>query len=424
MIQSFNKIDRIKGELILPGDKSISHRAVIFSCLAKGKSVIENLSEAEDVKSTAGCFAAMGCGIEWKGKKLIVEGKGLTKPLGNLDAGNSGTTSRLLTGILAVQNFESTIIGDESLSKRPMKRVIAPLSLMGAKFEVNEAQTLPLKILPSNNLHTISYELPVASAQVKSAILLAGLHLKDETCVIEKEKSRDHTERMLNLRVEEREGKRFVYSSSKNLPVAKEYFVPSDVSTAAFFIVFALCAKNSSLTVRDICLNETRTGIITILKQMGARIEIKNKRVSSNEEYGDIYVESGKLKNVKIDAALIPSIIDEIPVLSVAGLLADGDFEIRNSSELRVKESDRIESLCYNYKMLGLTVEEFGDGFKISGAITNNRPVFESFDDHRIAMAFAILSMLLKDGGKVNNFDCVKISNPRFLEQLKRIIEN
>ncbi|HVO74096.1 MAG TPA: 3-phosphoshikimate 1-carboxyvinyltransferase, partial [Ignavibacteriaceae bacterium] len=248
MKQEFNKIDHINGELELPGDKSISHRSVMFSSLAKGKSVIRNLSAGEDVKSTQKCFMQMGIEINKKSDCIEVSGKGfkgLKKPSAPLDAGNSGTTTRLISGILAAQDFESVIVGDESLSARPMKRIISPLSLMGARFEAAENFTLPLKIFPAEEIKAVSYELPIASAQVKSAVLLAGLHSDETTSVIEKIPSRNHTEKMLNLKHELKNSKNIIYVSKKDYPEPKEYFVPGDISTAAFFIVLTLLAENS-----------------------------------------------------------------------------------------------------------------------------------------------------------------------------------
>jgi len=425
MIQSFNKINNVLGELNLPGDKSISHRAVIFSSLAKGKSTIKNLSNGEDVKSTMNCFEMLGCEISLNNDLVLINGKGykgFSKPKNEIDAGNSGTTARLLSGILIAQNFESIIIGDESLSQRPMKRILHPLKLMGGKIFSSEKETLPLKIFPTENLNSISYELPVPSAQVKSAILLAGLHLEEETCVIENEQTRNHTEILLNLKTEKRDNKVLIYSSKINYPEPNNYFIPSDISTAAFFIVLTLLSKNSSLVIKNVTLNPTRIGIINLLKEMGGNIEFDNVESNSNELFGDLIVKSSELHNIEIDKKIIPNIIDEIPVLSVAGLFAEGDFIITNAKELRVKESDRIKSLVYNYKILGVNVEEFEDGFRLNGKIKNYNPTFESFNDHRIAMAFSILSLLLDNGGKINNFECVKISNPNFLKQLKLII--
>ena len=423
-MQIFKPTQKINGELNLPGDKSISHRAVMFSSLAKGKSILKNLSNGEDVKSTQKCFKALGVEIFNEGDEVIVNGagyKGFSKPAHPLDAGNSGTTTRLISGILAAQNFESEIIGDESLSKRPMKRIINPLTEMGGKIQSTEKFTLPLKIFPSNNLRSINYHLPVASAQVKSAILLAGLHLDENSTVFEKIPSRDHTERMLGLKTELKESGRMISVSKKDYPIAKEYFVPSDISTAAFFIVLTLISKNGELKIKNVSLNETRTGIITVLKSMGADIQTENFRIAAGEPLGDIIIRSGKLANIEIEKELIPNIIDEIPILSIAGIFAEGNFLIKNAEELRGKETDRINAMCHNLKLLGLDVEEYPDGFAFGGEIKNMNPVFESFHDHRIAMAFSILSLLLKNGGAVNNFGCVSISNPDFLLQLSRI---
>jgi len=427
MTQSFSKIGTVNGELALPGDKSISHRAVIFSCMAKGISEIENLSNGEDVRSTLKCFSELGVTSKWENEKLIIAGKGFknfTAPVNKLDAGNSGTTARLLAGFLSMQPFTATLIGDESLSLRPMKRVMEPLSLMGAKLSASPKLTLPLTIHPNEKPLPITYEMPVASAQVKSSLLLAGLHLEEETCVIESEQTRNHTDVMLGLRVEVKEGKRFIYASQKKYPSAQNYFVPSDISSAAFFIVLTLLAKKSEVNLRHVSLNDTRTGILKVLKEMGSAIEISNQRISNNEVYGDLLVRSSELQYVAIEKEIIPNIIDEIPILSVAFVLGTGKFEIRNASELRVKESDRISALVENYKRLGLDVEEFHDGFSVSGKIKNENPVFESFHDHRIAMAFAVFSMFLKNGGTISNFDCVKISNPQFLLQVVSLLQH
>lgn len=425
-IQEFTKINKVDGELNLPGDKSISHRSVIFACLAEGESVIKNLSNGEDVKSTMSCFSKLGCLVNRERGIIKIKGRGFNKftpPTEALDAGNSGTTSRLISGILAMQNFKSTLVGDESLSKRPMKRVIEPLTMMGAQIFSSANLTLPMEFIPSENKNPISYMLPVASAQVKSAVLLAGLHLEEETKVIEPVATRNHTELMLGLPVEQVDGKNIITVSNKFYPEPKEYIVPSDISTAAFFMVFGLLAPDSQIILRNISLNETRTGIVRVLREMGGNIDVVNFKYVSGEAMGDLVISSSKLKNIKIDEKIIPNIIDEIPILSVAGLFAEGDFIINNALELRAKESDRISALCLNYQQAGVKVTEYEDGFKLSGSIDENTtPVFESYGDHRIAMCFAILSLLLENGGKINNFECVSISNPDFLLQLKKIV--
>ena len=424
MEQSFNKINKVEGSLFLPGDKSISHRSVIFSSLAKGESVIHNLGNGEDVKSTIGCFSAMGVNFENHNNILVVKGLGLKrlkKPASPLNAGNSGTTARLISGILVNQDFDSEIIGDESLSRRPMQRIISPLTLMGAKIQASPAGTLPIKIFGSNSIHSIEYQIPVASAQVKSCVILSGLHLDNESKVIENIPSRDHTERMLGLKVSYESGNKIITVSNKDYPNANEYFVSGDISTSAFFMPLALLTDNSELLIKNVSLNETRSGVITILKAMGANILSENIKQNNGESSGDLLIKTSKLHNIEIPSELIPNIIDEIPILTIAGILASGKFSIRNAKELRGKESDRISAICYNLKHLGLNVTEFEDGFEFDGNITNPFPVFESFEDHRIAMSFAILSLLLPNGGKVDGFNSVAISNPDFIKQLKTI---
>lgn len=424
MKKRFEKINRVSGELNLTGDKSISHRAVIFSAMALGKSIITNLSQAQDVISTMVIMHKLGASIFTKDRKVIIGGmgyRGLKVPSSNLDCGNSGTSARLIAGLLAAQKFDSTLVGDESLSKRPMKRVVEPLIKMGAEFKSNQNLTLPLTIIPKSNLHAIEYEMPVASAQVKSSILIAGIHCDDESSVIENEQTRNHTEKMLGLPVKFENGKIISSSSIKYYPEAKEYFIPGDISTSAFHIVLTLLTPNSELIIKNVSLNPTRTGFIDVLKQMGANISFEEMKSSSNEEYGNLIVKSSSLKNIKIDKNIIPNIIDEIPILAIAGIFASGDFEITNAKELRVKESDRIKSICYNLNLLGLNVEDTDDGFIVSGEIVKSNITFESFDDHRIAMSFAVLSMLLDNGGEVNGFECVGISNPKFEEQIGSI---
>ena len=423
MIQFFNKINKVKGTLSFRGDKSISHRALLISSLAKGKSYIRNLSDSDDVKSTMNCLDSLGIDIKNNSEECIVQGrgfKGYRKPLIQLNAGNSGTTARLLSGILAAQNFESSIIGDESLSLRPMKRVIEPLTKMGANI-ISAEGNLPVNIFPVKNLQPIQYTLPLASAQVKSAILLAGLHLNDQTSVVESISTRNHTENLLGLKVLKQENKIVSLVSKNNYPSAKEYFIPGDISSAIYFIVLALLTKNSELIIENVLLNPIRVECLNLLKRMGGDIQIEEKGISNNENYGDVLVHSSKLKNVEIEKNIIPLIIDEIPILAIAGIFAEGVFELKGASELRVKESDRIKAICKNLLKLGLEVEEFEDGFSVSGSIKKLSVPFNSFGDHRIAMAFAILSSLLEGGGRVEGFESVSVSNPDFLKQIKLI---
>jgi len=423
MTKQFNLIKSIKGTLTLPGDKSISHRAVMLSSMADGESKIYNCLLSEDVLSTINAFRAMGTKIDIEDEKIVIWGNGfdgLTEPDQALYLGNSGTTTRLIAGILAAQKFQTVITGDESLSSRPMKRIITPLRQMHANISgVNNS--LPLTISPSESLRGIHYELTLASAQVKSCILLTGLYLDEESVVVEKFITRDHTERMLGLKVIEDGNTKKIYSSIENYPLAAEYFIPSDISTAAFFIVSALLIKDSELLIKNILLNETRTGILDVLEAMGADIYSENEKVINGEVRGDIIVKSSKLTNVEIPEEIIPNIIDEIPILTIAGIFSEGYFEIRNAKELRTKESDRINSLCRNLELLGLDVEEFDDGFSVSGSIKNKQVTFNSYGDHRIAMTFGILSSIIGGDCKVENFDCVNISNPDFLKQLELV---
>jgi 3-phosphoshikimate 1-carboxyvinyltransferase len=424
--QKFSQITNIRGELSLPGDKSISHRAIIFSALADGKSSIKNLAVSQDVNTTIECFSKLGVNITSDEGNYVIEGvgfNGFTEPYSQLYCGNSGTTSRLISGILAVQDFPSVIIGDESLSKRPMGRIIEPLEKMGCKIKSTNGK-LPLHFLPSRHITAIDYILPVASAQVKGSVLLAGLRNEEFTTVEEYNLfTRDHTERMLNLPFEIIGGKKITKISSAFYPNPADYFIPGDISTAAFIIVLALSLKNSDIILRNISLNNSRTNFMDLLIEMGADIKITTKGNSNNEPYGDVIVKSSELKNIEIDPDIIPGIIDEIPILSIAGALAEGDFIVRGAKELRVKESDRINSICLNLNKAGFDITEFEDGFSINGVLKEKYQSFESYGDHRIAMAFSILALLMEEGGEINGFECVSISNPDFLNQLQSIAD-
>lgn len=426
MLTRFNAIGGIRGTLELPGDKSISHRALIFSAMAEGESRIYNLSPAEDVKSTWKCLDKLGAGISDEGGVTVVKGRGFRNfysPAEPLFAGNSGTTARLLAGLLVAQNFKSVITGDESLSVRPMRRIVEPLFKMGGKISTSKEGTLPLIIEPVQELFPVDYKLPVPSAQVKSAVIIAGLHCDSTTSVIEEDISRDHTEKMLGLRVEKSEKEIVSFSSHKNYPLPCEYFIPADISTAAYFVVLALISPNSELILKNVSLNETRTGYLRVLTLMGGNIETRRVSGKGGEKSGDIYIKSSKLKNVEIPSDIIPNIIDEIPILAVAGAFASGEFRISGARELRMKETDRIKAVCGNMRLAGLKVEEYEDGFTINGELGAGSNEFLSYGDHRIAMAFAVFSMLARDGGSVSGFDCVKISNPGFSEQLKSVVK-
>lgn len=424
MIQKFEKIENVRGNISLPGDKSISHRAVMFGSMADGKSVVRNCLNSADVNSTISCFTSLGADIRKEGEALIIEGcgiDGLNKPETRLDAGNSGTTARLISGILAAQDFDSVLIGDESLSGRPMKRILDPLRAMGAVIEAEQDNFLPLHFKGESDLKAIEFTLPVASAQVKSCVLLAGLFLSDKTIVKEPFITRNHTENLLNLDVEEENNIRLISVSSSDYPRPDEFIVPSDISTAAFFVVLALLSKNSELRINNLLLNKTRSGFIELLKEMGGSIIEENIQTINGERVGDIIVKSSSMQNINIRSDIVPNIIDEIPILSVAGLLSEGEFEIGGAGELRVKESDRINSICENFRKLGVNVEENDEGFKLSGNITVKEAHLESYGDHRIAMAFGILGLLSETDIRIKDFECVRISNPDFLTQIKSI---
>ncbi|MDD8016737.1 MAG: 3-phosphoshikimate 1-carboxyvinyltransferase [Bacteroidota bacterium] len=423
MIKSISKAKSLRGEIIVPGDKSISHRAVMLGGISNGTTEITGFLEAADPLSTLSCYRAMGIESKVENGKLFIFGKGihgLQKPSSVLDAGNSGTTMRLLSGILAGQKFPTSISGDQYLNKRPMKRIIDPLTKMGAKIASTEKYTAPLNISPVEKLRAIEYELPVASAQVKSAVLLAGLYADGVTKVIESKQSRDHTERMLNLSTEEINGKNIVSVTGGMKLTAKEFIIPGDPSSAAFFVVAGLISKSSEIIIRNVGLNPTRTGFLNVLRQMGGRIRIENERVVAGEPIGDLIVTSSELKsNLILQGDIIPNIIDEIPILSIAAAHAIGSFEVRGAKDLRNKETDRIVAVCKNLRAMGLTVDEFEDGFAFDSKnkLFNNN--FESFDDHRIAMAFGIASLALEGESKITNAECVNISYPNFWDTLQ-----
>lgn len=413
----------IKGRLKVPGDKSISHRAVMFGSISKGITKITGFLNGSDCISTISIFRKMGIDIEMNGTSVIVKGNGLhglKRPDSILDCGNSGTTTRLVSGILSAQNFTSILTGDKSIQKRPMNRIITPLSLMGADIKSNVGFA-PLTITGSS-LHGIEYNSPVASAQVKSAILLAGLYADSKTTVTEPAKSRDHTELML---------RKFGADLTTNktavtINPAKELFacdidVPSDISSASFFMAAALLVPGSELILENVGINPTRDGIIRVLKSMGADIEIIN---SSNtfEPVADIKVCYSKLHSTTIEGELIPTLIDELPLLAAVASMAEGITIIRDAQELKVKESNRIKVMCEELSKLGVNVLETEDGMEIIGTdrLSGNVTI-DTHDDHRIAMTFAILGLISDGEIKLNNSKCVEISYPEFFIDLKKV---
>ncbi len=406
----------LTGEIIIPADKSISHRAVMFSSLAKGKSVINNFLYAADCRSTASLFKNLGVDIEFINENTIkVNSKGTLSPyLPPLDCGNSGTTMRLVSGILAGQQFNSTLIGDESLSKRPMKRVIIPLSMMGAKIESNEGKA-PLKI-HGTPLHSIEYNSPIASAQVKSSILLAGLFADGVTTVIEPYKSRNHTEIMLEYMGADIFVEGNKVSIQKSELAARDIFVAGDISSAAFFIVAALIVPNSDIIIRNVGLNKTRTGIIDVVKRMGGKLEILDERIVSGEKIGDLRVRYSDLKSCNINGADIPRLIDELPVIALLATQADGETRITDAGDLRNKEADRISAVVNEFRKLGIDIDELPDGFIINGKqkIAGGSDV-DVYHDHRLAMTLYIAGLISQKEILVKEFQWVNISMPEFL---------
>jgi 3-phosphoshikimate 1-carboxyvinyltransferase len=415
---------KLCGELNLPGDKSISHRSAMISALAEGTTVIENYAASADCSSTLGCLAALGVPITRDGSTVTIEGvgiRGLRKPAGPLDCGNSGTTMRLMTGILAGQNFESVLSGDASLSKRPMKRVIGPMEAMGTSVD-SIAGHAPLHIRGNGGLKGAEHTLAIASAQIKSCILLAGLNANGKTIVNEPTPTRDHTERMLRwfgAEVVSENGAISVTGGQTLL--ARDLSVPCDISAAAFFLVAAACLPGSELTLKNVGLNPTRTGILEVILKLGVDLTIKNERTVCNEPVGDLTVRGrqgplGSAANV-VEGKIIANLIDEIPILAILGTRLDAGLEIRDAGELRVKESDRIASVVENLRRMGASVEEYPDGFRVSRSELKGSTI-ESFDDHRIAMAFAVAGLLAQGETRIEGSECVNISFPGFFEAI------
>ena len=387
-----------------------------------GRTEVVGFLNAADPRSTLECIQAMGIETALTPHALHIVGKGLhgyRQPGAQLNAGNSGTTIRLLSGILAGQKFASQISGDQYLVRRPMKRIIDPLTEMGAQIVGTDKFTAPLKIFPADTLHGITYELPVPSAQVKSAVLLAGLFAEGRTTVEESQASRDHTERMLGLTPVRTEGKSSVSVTGGVQIPARQFYIPGDPSSAAFFIVAGLIARDSELVIKNVGINPTRTGYLDVLRSMGGRISIENERQIGGEPIGDVVVKSSELRsNLVLQGSIIPNIIDEIPILAVAAAFAVGTFEVRGAFELRNKESDRIGAVCENLSLMGLEVEELEDGFAFHSKSTLIPTTFDSYGDHRIAMAFGVAASGLEGESTVKDSDCVDISFPAFWDTL------
>lgn len=413
------------GEITVPGDKSVSHRAVIFGSLARGETIISGFLTGEDCLSTVGCLQKMGVAIDVDGTDVRVQGvglNGLREPADVLDCGNSGTTARLLLGVLAGQPFYSVLTGDSSLRRRPMGRVAEPLRRMGAAIlGRDDGKLLPLSVL-GGNLAAMDYTSPVASAQIKSAILLAGLFADGVTAVTEPEKSRDHSERMLaafgatvNVR-----GNRVEVKGRPELQGHKVR-VPGDISSAAFFLVAASIVPGSRLLIRNVGINPTRTGILDVLRRMGADLELRNERVESGEPVADIFVRSAELQGVDIDGAVIPRLIDELPVLAVAALFARGKTIVRDAAELRVKETDRIAAVAEEFGKLGAAVLATEDGFVVDGGQPLREATADSRGDHRIAMSLSVAALAAGKTVTVRSPESVAISYPSFWQTLRSL---
>lgn len=426
---------KLKGEIIPPPDKSISHRAIILSSISKGKSIIRNFLRAGDTMSTLNAFRKLGVEIEEKVKvgkgglsgEIIISGNGihgLREPEDIIDCGNSGTTIRLLSGILSGNPFLSVLTGDASLRSRPMGRIIKPLRQMGAEITARAGDMYPPIVIRGRQLKAIRYDMPIASAQVKSAILLAGLYTDGETEVTEPVKSRDHTERMLPSYGAEIKIKGLNIKIKGGCELkSRDIEVPGDFSSAAFFIVAALLANNSDITIKGVGINPTRTGLLNVLKTMGAEIELANIRDVSGEPIADIHCRGiAGLKAVNISKEQIPALIDEFPILCIAATQADGVTTIRGAEELRVKESDRIKAMATGLRKMGVEVEEFSDGLSIKGPAKLKGAVIESHGDHRVAMAFSVAALIADGTTIINGISYVNISFPGFYEILRRLM--
>lgn len=419
------KANHLRGELTVPGDKSISHRSVMFGSIASGVTEVENFLQGADCLSTIRCFRQMGVEIENNNTRVVVRGNGLhglRRPADVLDCGNSGTTMRLMSGILAAQEFDCTLTGDASIQKRPMKRIMEPLSLMGARIEsVNQNGCAPLAVSGSR-LHGICYQSPVASAQVKSSILLAGLYAGGETRVTEPYVSRNHTELMLkgfgaDVRTE---GTTAVIQPARELS-GQKITVPGDISSAAFFLAAGLLVPGSEILIRNVGINPTRDGILRVLKSMGGNIELLNRRENAGEPVADLLVKTSELTAATIGGAIIPTLIDELPMLAGVACFARGTTVIRDAAELKVKESNRIRIMADNLTAMGADVTETDDGLIIRGGRPLHGAVIDSHLDHRIAMTFAVLGLLADGPTEIVGAECVDISYPGFYKDLFRL---
>lgn len=415
----------LKGEVTVPGDKSISHRAIMFGALSRGTTEVTNFLQGADCLSTIDCFRRLGISIENTPEKILIHGKGLhglSKPDTILDVGNSGTTTRLISGILAGQSFETTLNGDQSIQSRPMKRIMEPLSLMGADItSIHGNDCAPLRIVGAP-LHGVHYHSKVASAQVKSCVLLAGLYADCPTSVTEPKLSRNHTELMLrgfgaNVTCE---GKTSTIIPNPEL-TGQKIEVPGDISSAAYFIAAGLLVPGSEILIKNVGVNPTRDGILRVCEAMGAHMTLQNKRENGGEPVADILVRHSSLKAVTIEGEIIPTLIDELPMLAVMACFAEGTTIIRDAAELKVKESNRIEVMVTNLSRMGAHVTATDDGMIIEGGYPLHGAEIDSHLDHRIAMSFAVAALAVQGETEIQDADCVKISYPTFYKDLSKL---
>jgi len=419
------KINGLSGEVTVPGDKSISHRSIMLGSLAKGTTEVYGFLQGADCLSSISCFSKMGVEIENKGDIVLIKGRGLRglrEPQGILDVGNSGTTTRLMSGILAAQNFTSKVTGDASIQKRPMKRIMTPLTMMGADIKSELGNDCAPLIINGKKLNGIHYDSPVASAQVKSAILFAGLYADGETSVTEPAVSRNHTELMFEeYGVDIKCNDKTVTVTPAEELHARKVIVPGDISSATYFIVAAAITPNSCVTIKNVGINPTRDGIIKVCQMMGADIKIEKTSGDIGEPTADITVSTSSLKGCTIGGDIIPTLIDEIPAIAILACFAEGETIIKDAEELKVKESNRIDVVVSNLKAMGADIEATDDGMIIRGGKTLHGAVIDSKLDHRIAMSFAIAGMNSEGETEILGSECVDISYPNFYSDFQRL---
>jgi len=423
MVEHISPAQALSGNVVLPGDKSISHRYAMLASLAEGTSKIRNYSTGADCQSTLGCMRALGIEID-AGEEMALHGKGLdglSEPAAMLDAGNSGSTIRMLAGILAAQPFVSSIGGDESLSRRPMQRIMTPLAEMGAKIEARDGKYPPLTI-NGGPLHAIDYKLPMASAQVKTCVLFAGLFAPGRTSVVEPMRTRDHSElalREFGVEVTNNGGVISVDGRAHLKPL--DLYVPGDLSSAAFFLVAAQMVKESDVTILGVGLNPTRSSLLDFLAGAGVNIKILDVQQTNGELIGSLRVRKSRVRGGRIDGALAAALIDEIPVLAVLGAMSEEGLSVHDASELRIKETDRIATIEENFRRMGVSIETRPDGFDVPGRQQFHAAELSSFGDHRIAMAFAVAALAADGPCSIQDADAASVSFPDFFGTLQRI---